>query len=78
MREDTFTATPEAAADYETLRGRDSDFGGGPGDQRRDPRDKSTLGPDPWAPWTCSGCGHLTPEGMPKVCPDCGLRNFGP
>lgn len=77
IRDDDYTNTEADAAAHEALRGQAEAFGDGPGDQSPSPFSQGSLGPDPWEPWICTGCGDLAPDGQPEVCKVCGLRNFG-
>lgn len=87
MREDTFTNTPEDAAAYEQLRGRDAWIDDRPTRAELDEanfqdwcwwreRQRQGLRVDPWQAWTCQSCGLVAPGGMPEVC-ECGFRNYG-
>jgi hypothetical protein len=79
VRPDTHTHTPEDAAAYEALRGRDEWIGGGVGDEEPNPlldAPDARERPDPWLPYTCPRCGDEDRTGMPEVCP-CGWRNYG-
>lgn len=76
MREDTWTRDEQGAAEVAAIRGRSESIGSDDGDQEPNPLYTRTLGPDPWAPWTCPKCGDETPSGAPEVC-ICGWRNWG-
>lgn len=80
MREDTFTRTEADAAAYERRRGHDEYIDNTPTRaelEGESPWFAQTLGPDPWAPFTCAKCGDEDRSGMPETCTGCGFRNYG-